>query len=160
MIRPGRAADTMAVIALMEEAKETSVYAEVGEISEDAARSFLARCVHLHGNQAAGGTLYLVSERDGRVVGFFVAVLSRVYIVGSLLAAQDVLIYMSEAAPPRDFARCVALFDLWAESNPKVIEAKLSTSDFHGHANRRLERIYEARGYEKTHMVMKKRIER
>lgn len=158
-IRPAKAADTVAVIGLMEEAHRRSRYAQVGGVHRETAKAFLVRCVQLHGHLNAGGTLYLVAEKDGAVTGFFIALLARVYVVGTLLEAQDIFLYMNESADRRDFRRCIKAFDNWAQGNPRCIEATLSNSDFIPGAKEILERIYVRRGYEKTNNVFKRRFQ-
>lgn len=162
MIRAAKAADTMAVIGLMQEAKAKSRYADIGEVDVKLAKLFLGRMVHFQGNRHAGGSLYVVSETDGALKGFFLAHLAPVYIVGNKLEAQDLHLYMSDDADPRDFFRCIALFDEWAASNPDVIEATLSLSDFipDPEGAELIERIYARRGYERTASVHKRRIPR
>jgi hypothetical protein len=165
MIRVAKAADTMAVIRLMKEALSRSRYRDRGEVDVEAAKAFLARCVHFHGHSGAGATFYLVSEDEDshRPTGFFIACLGRVYVVGDKLEAQDVHLYLSGMADPKDFRRFVQAFDKWADANPDVIEATLSMSDFIKDLLGRDEtmaRFYQRRGYTPTNQVFKRRIER
>lgn len=162
MIRAAKAADTMAVIGLMQEAKAKSIYRDVGEIDVKLARQFLARCAHFSGSRNAGGTLYLVSETDGDIRGFFIADFANVYIVGSLLEARDHQTYMSDDADPWDFFRCIAAFDEWWSTNPKCIKGDLSLSNFipDDGATEIVERAYMRRGYERSAFVFTRRIER
>lgn len=160
MIRAAKASDTMRVISLMQEAHAKSRYADKGEVHREAAKMLLARAVHFYGRTHDGGTLYLVSETDGEVRGFFLAVIGRVYVVGTMLEAQDVHAYMSETADKRDYLRMLNAFDAWVDGNPMVIDATLSNSDFIEGAGDQLARIYEKRGYVRTNAVFKRRIER
>lgn len=160
MIRVAKAADTMAVVRLMQEALSRSRYKDAGQVDVEVAKKFLLRCVHFHGHTQSGATFYLVSETDGQLTGFFIACLSPVYIVGDKLEAQDIHLYLSDGADRRDFLRFVNAFDKWADSNPDVIEATLSLSDFLDTHGPRLRQVYEGRGYEVTNQVLKRRITR
>ncbi len=160
MIRVAKAADTMAVIRLMQEAHSRSRYSESGDVDPEVAKKFLARCVHFHGNSGDGATFYLVAETDGKLTGFFIGCLGRVYVVGDKFEAQDVHFYLTDGADPLDFRRIIQAFDTWASANPDVIEVTLSTSDYIAGAALRLAGFYRARGFELTNKVFKRRIER
>jgi len=162
MIRAAKAADTMRVIMLMKKALSKSRYADKGKVDCMIAKSFLPRCVHFHGNHSAGSTLYLVSETAGEVRGFFIGCLSRIYVVGDKLEAQDVHLYLSDNADRRDFRRFINAFDEWADENDNVIEATLSLSDFiqDAAAWKRMAKFYKSRSYEETNRVFKRRITR
>ena len=131
-----------------------------GDVDVEVAKKFLARCVHFHGNSGDGATFYLVAENLNTITGFFIGCLGRVYVVGDKFEAQDVHFYLSDQADPLDFRRIVQAFDKWADANPDVIEATLSTSDYIAGAALRLAGFYRTRGYELTNKVFKRRIER
>lgn len=163
MIRVAKAADTMAVIRLMQDAHRRSRYAKVGSVHVEGAKAFLARCVHFHGHTGPGSTFYLVSHlEDGTLSGFFIGHLAPVYVVGDKLEAQDIHCYLSGAADPKDYIRFLRAFEKWAMAKEDVIEITLSTSNYiAGQTERhRLGSIFEARGYEQTNQVFKRRIER
>lgn len=163
MIRNAKAADTMAVIRLMQEAHRRSAYAKAGNVHVERAKVFLARCVHFHGNTGPGSTFYLVSHlEDGTLTGFFIGTVSPVYVVGDMLEAQDIHLYLSGAADPKDFPRFIQAFERWATANEDVIEITLSTSNFIAHALEweQVKRYYERRGYDATNAVFKRRLQR
>ena len=143
----------------MIEANARSIYADRVSVHKERARNFLVQCVTYHGQHQPGSTLYFVSENEFGVRGYFIAMLSPFYIVGDMLEANDVHCYMADNADKKDFLRMLRAYNEWVDENPKVIEAKLSDSDFIK-GMERVGLVYERMGYVKTHSVYSRKIDR
>lgn len=159
-IRDWTLIDTMPVIALIEAAQKRSIYADVSDVDAEYTRRFLARSLHFNRNSNHGATLMLVSERDGKIEGYFFGFLDRVYQVGTKLAATDVHFYLTPDADPRDALRIVNEFCAWAESNPKVVEIRIGESNVLGEPDPRFADLLRRKAFEKGATVFTKRIDR
>lgn len=146
MIRPAKFFDTIRIVELMHEMHEASRYKDIDEVSEKVAHRLVAQCIQRHGHEHAGGSLALVAVRDQKVEGFFVGMLDNLYNIGKSLMAQDIFLYCSDKADPRDFLRLLKAYVQWASGNPKVKEIRLSYTDAVEGAEK-IGPIYEAFGF-------------
>lgn len=156
MIRHAKIGDVVALLDLIEAALAKSQYAGSGEIDRDYAGALLRRSMHFSGKSAPGSTLILVSEADGKIEGYFLGVLDRVYQLGKPLAANEVHFYLSENADARDAIRILDAFEAWADSNDRVIEKRIGASNFMGEPDPRFAALLERRGFTKGATVFSK----
>lgn len=150
--------DVLPILDLIEEAHTRSVYAGVSEVDREYTRKFFARSLHFHGNSNHGATLMLVSEKDGKIEGYFFGFLDRLYQVGTNLAATDVHFYLTPDADPRDALKIINDFTAWAEANPKVVEVRIGVSNVMGEVDPRFEALLIRKDFEKGATVFTKRV--
>lgn len=151
--------DCLPVIALIEEAHTRSTYAGVSEVDREYTRRFMARSLHFNRNSNHGASLMLVSEKDGKIEGYFWGFLDRLYQVGTHLAATDMHFYLTPNADPRDAVRIISEFTAWAAANPKVVEIRIGASNVMGEIDPRFEALLIRKGFEKGATVFTQRIE-
>jgi len=159
MIRDARFGDIPRLVELMEQAYRGSRYAELGSIDVPVAKALWLELInHQSEIPKLGGTLVLVSERDGEVEGFFSAHCERVYLVGDRLCAADVFIYQTHDADPRDFMRAIKRFIAWGSASPDVVEFSLAATDAfcreHGLAG--IVKLYESAGFEQSGVIYRR----
>ena len=146
-IRPARAVDAPALIAMLEECREKSRYADMGSIDRDVARKFFCYGVQRHGGSTDGSTFLMVAENgEGVIEAFVYGVLSRIYAVGTRLGANDQFLIAREGANPRSVGKLVDTYIAWAESNPKCCEIALSWSDTVSESNA-VTKMFQRRGF-------------
>lgn len=155
-IRPATISDVPALLALIQGALDKSEYAGRGELDTDFADAVLRRSMHFNGKCGMGGTLILVSEKNGKVRGYFFAVIDRVYQFGKPLCAQEVHFYLSPGAEPKDAVRILNAFEAWADKSPLVIEKRIGASNFMGEADPRFAALLERKGFKKGATVFTK----
>jgi len=146
-VRAANFEDIKQVEALMRDAYERSIYFEKATYDEIAAKQLCVQMVQRHGHGNYGGTLFMVSETDGKVLGFFMGVFVEPYPGLKELRATDVLFYFTYGARPRDAAEMVLRARAWAESNPKCIELFLGLNNAIGDWTRTA-KLYERLGLE------------
>jgi hypothetical protein len=156
-VRPAKVSDVMAILDLIEEAKPRTIYKDE-EIDRDYTRQFFTRAMHFNGHSNHQATMFLVSERDGKVEGYFFGFLDRLYLVGKRLAATDVHFFMSPRADERDALKIVNDFIAWAEANPKVAEIRFGESNAFGEPDPRFAALLERKGFARGATVFTKRI--
>lgn len=130
MIRPAKSVDAFALVDILKERHGETRYAADVPIDEPIARKFLASCVQRHGGQTEGSTFLLVHEdADGQPDAFVLGMLSRVYAIGTRLAASDVFLLGRKTAPTRTLMRLLDRYIQWADANPRVYEIGVSWAD-------------------------------
>lgn len=157
-IRVAKPADVMELLAVMQAAHARSIYAGVDEIDHDYTRTMFTRAMHFNGHTKANATLFLVSEKAGKIEGYFFGFLDRIYQIGKKLAASDIHFYLSPDADPKDAIRILDAFLEWAESNPKVAEIRIGESNAFGEPDPRFAALLERKGFAKGATVFTKRI--
>ena len=158
MIRPAIISDLPRLLELVLAMHKASEYPARGvEVWEPAAKSLLRDAVIRNGRTNDGGTLLNVVERGGKVEGFMLSIIQRVYVIGKQLEAQDFWLYCSPKAPKIATSRFVDAYIEWAFSNPKVVDLTLSCTDVAGVDVKKLTRIYEAKGATKRGEIWKMR---
>lgn len=128
MIREATLRDGPAIERLLRETHDRSKYSTRAKMNDRALTMLVTAMIagqHQNGPQA---TYVVVSEKCGKVVGFMMGVLNRVYNVLDRLVANDVFL-INEGASVADTQRMIDGYIEWARSNPKVIEIGLSWSD-------------------------------
>lgn len=147
----------MELLDLMVTAHARSIYADVDEIDRDYTRQMFIRAMHFNGHSKAGATLFNVSEKDGKIEGYFFGLLDRVYQIGKKLSAVDVHFYLSPDADPRDAIRLLDAFIEWCDGNPKVIEIRIGESNAFGDPDPRFASLLERKGFTKGATVFTKK---
>ena len=146
-IRPARTTDVFRLVELLHDQHAASRYAGWVNVDDKHARSMLARAVQRHGGQFDGSTLVNVVEDAKEVIqAFCVGALSRVYLIGDKLVAQDIFLCAGAAAPKRVAMQLLSLYVDWAGSNPNVFEINLSHTDALP-TGERMGPIYEHMGF-------------
>lgn len=158
MIRSAKEEDVMSIVACLEHAHSRSIYAKVDVVDRDFTRQMYTRAIACTGNRGHQGTLFLVSETDGKINGFFFGFLDRLYNVGKKLAATDVHFYLKPDADPRDALKIVQHFIAWAQANPNVVEARIGESNAMGEPDPRFAALLERKGFVRGATVFTKRI--
>jgi len=159
-IRTAKVSDVKAILAPIEAAYPRSIYAGVDTIDMDYTRQFYTRAMHFNGHSNHQATLFLVSEVEGVVQGYFFGFLDRLYNIGHRLSATDVHFYLAPDADQRDALRILTAFMEWAEGNHKVVEIKIGESNVFGEPDGRFAALLERKGFEKAATVFTKRITR
>lgn len=151
IIRPARAIDVPALIAMLDECLDQSRYAAMGSVDRDVARKFFCYGVQRHGGTTDGSTHLMVAEgKDGVIEAFMFGVLARIYAVGTRLGASDQFLIARRKARAdvklRAMNRLIAEYLAWADANPKVCEISLSRSDTVP-GNEGLVKVFERYGF-------------
>lgn len=159
-VRAAKISDIPAILDIIEEGRKLSVYAAVGDIDPHYARAMFGRAMRFNGGHGDGACLFLVSERDGKVRGYFLGVLDRTYQIGATLTANEVHFYLPQDADQRDVLRILAAFTEWALKNPKVVEIKIGESNVFGEPDGRFAALLERKGFAMSAKVFTKAIAR
>ncbi len=132
MIRAGKAVDAPVLAELVSAACAVSRYAGAVNVDMAIARKLFAQAAMKHGFSHEGGMFLMVNETDdGEIDMFILGALSRIYVVGDMLAASDQFLIARPGSKPNPRAMMVLVdaYLAWADSNPKVHEIGLSWSD-------------------------------
>lgn len=151
-VRPARFGDIPALYALMEEMHGRSIYRDVDEIDERECKRLFMGCIQRHGQTNEGGCLVLVAERDGKVEGFIIGMLDRLYHVGRKLVATDLFFYVSERGDPRDAGRLLDEMIAWAAGAKNVVAIRPGITDAID-PDCRARALYERRGFRKAGVI-------
>ncbi len=127
-VRAANFRDIPALARFYEESHQRSIYAERATFDLIEAKQLFVRTIQRHGHLNSGGTLVLVSEKDGAIEGFMIGILDHIYPCLKELIATDLLIIASERADPRDARTILKQLIDWAQKNPKVIEIRLGVT--------------------------------
>lgn len=147
-VREARAADIISVLDLLEQAQSRSVYAGRVNVDRAFAQKSLMRAVHTNGHTNHGASCFLVATRDGKIEGYFLGVLDRVYQFGDRLCATDVHFFLTERAEATDAIRMVTWFLQWADDNPNVEDVAMGQTAFFKKANDdRFEKLLRRAGF-------------
>ena len=140
-------AEVFALVAILVGQYRQSKYAaSPAEVDEPYARKLLAALIGRHGGLHDGAGFVAVSEHDGVVTGFIAGSLTRVYEVGTHLAANDLFLVTGSGARAADAARLFDAYVAWAAGNPKVLEIRASWTDAVTGADK-IERLYRRKGF-------------
>ena len=149
LIRPATLSDIPRLYELVLEMHEASKYGALDmDIHEATAKALLRDGVMRNGRTNNGGTLLNVVEFRGKVEGFMLGVLQRVYCIGNRLEAQDFFLFCTPKAPLTGFSQLLAAYVKWADDNPKVLETKLSWTNAVGVNGNKLGKLYQRHGFE------------
>lgn len=159
-VRAAKFVDIPSIAKISEEAHRRSIYASMTTFDDVLCKQLCARSLQRHAQHNYGGTLFLVSETDGEVRGFIIAMLDLVYPCVEELMVTDLIFIFAENANPRDAAQMIRRIIHWAEINPKVIEVHLGVTDVIGGDWKRVARLYERLGLEQCGGMFRKLIHR
>ncbi|WP_375188398.1 hypothetical protein [Sphingobium yanoikuyae] len=157
VIRPATASDLAAAFELVMDMYARSKYASDAEVDAPTARSLLMQALQRHGGQNNGSTHFVVAEGEGRLDGFMIGALQRIYLIGNRLEAQDMFLYTRKDANPRAALGMLNSYIEWAESCQKVGTIKLSYTDALAVDGERLAALYERKGFQR-HGAMFERV--
>ena len=160
MIRPAKFVDIPAIVTLMEDRYQASLYARLGDMDTKEAKRLLVGCIQRHGGTGEGATLVMVAERGGEVTGFIVGLLDRVYSVGVPLSATDLFFACRSGADFRDVRGLIEAFGAWATSNPRVVEIKMGVVDTFGTDLAKTDAMYRPLGMERCGVIYRRSISR
>ncbi|KKL73347.1 hypothetical protein LCGC14_2075840, partial [marine sediment metagenome] len=127
-VRAANFSDIPDIVGIMEDSHRSSRDAELTTFDEIEAKQLLVRCIQRH-QQNYMGSLVLVAERKGVVMGFVIGILDQVHPCLKELKVTDLLFMMLAGADPRDGRAMAQQLILWGQNNPKVIKALLGTTD-------------------------------
>ena len=157
MIRPAKFGDIPRLAELMEIMYQRSIYRDDCGFDEKEAKALLVRCIQRHGGRQDGSTFVTVAERNDVVQGFIIAALSRLYGIGTKLAAADTHFYVDTGAHPRDAFKMLNAYVAWAKENDQVIEINLCATNAVGDFER-TEKLYKRLGFAPFGVVLTKRV--
>jgi hypothetical protein len=147
VIRAATTSDLGRLFELIQAMHAGSEYAARGiGVDETTARQILMDGVMRHGRTNNGATLLNVVEFHGKVEGFMLGILQRVYSIGNRLEAQDFWLYCTPKAPIIAAPKLIDAYLAWALDNPKVAEVKLSWTDAMGVNGAKLGKLYQRKG--------------
>ena len=158
-VRAAKFGDIQRLYALMREMHVRSIYRDDCDVDEKEAKALLMRSIQRHGGRHDGSTFIYVAESGGVVEGFMIAVLSRLYGIGTKLMAADTHFYVSGRAHGRDAFKLIDTYTAWAESAGNVIQIDLCATDAIGEFWR-TERLYLRKGFKPFGVILTKRINR
>lgn len=127
VIRAATPQDIAPLERLLRAQHAASKYANRTKIHDKALTGLLMGAYAQQHQRGPQGAHLSIAERDGKVVGFIIGVLDRVYHIGEKLTAND-LFFVNEGTVG-DTLGLVDAYIAWARGNPKVIEVVLSWSD-------------------------------
>ncbi len=156
-IRPAKYGDIPRLAELMYEMYQQSIYTDDCEFDEKAAKALLMRGIQRHGGRQDGSTFVFVAEAQSTVEGFIIAVLSRLYGIGTKLLAADTHFYCSSRAHARDAFKLIGAYKTWAAANQQVIEIDLCATDAVGDF-RRTEKLYRRMGFKPFGVILSMRV--
>lgn len=138
MIRDARFEDIPAIMAVIRWGYQQSDYAKKGlcGLDEKEAKRLLVNAIQRHGRGRNAGSFVQVAERDGKVEGFIVGILSRVYHIGDRLMASDLFWLCTPMVPPRDPRRLMRNMIEWGKGVDGVIEIRCGTTAILGDPER------------------------
>ena len=146
-VRPARHTDAWRIVELLVAKQERSIYAGRVEVDGPFARKLVSSLVQRHGAANDGASCVFVVENDAGIVCAFIAgMLSRVYLIGDKLVAQDLFLVADKIAPVSAHSELIDAYVGWAKSCPKVVEINLSWTDVAG-GDDRVGAIYERKSF-------------
>lgn len=148
MIRAATMSDLPRSYELLLEMQSKSKYAGEVDVDEAAAKSLLINMVRRHGGTNAGSSCFYVVEAHGKVEGFMIGLLDRVYHIGNRLMASDMYLYCTKAAPRLASSRLIDAYTKWAYDNPKVHEIKASWQNAIGNNSNIMDKMLQRKGFQ------------
>lgn len=158
MIRDANFRDIPDVETMLREMLALSKYAGRMEYSDSEMRSTLESAVATQNQPGPGGTLFLIAEQDGKVCGFMVGMLSRVYHISNKLVAQDAWLYARKGSRAAHTFQMIDKYIAWAQGNRRVIEINLSWQDALPGAAR-VAGLYRRKGFTQVGEIFEMRLD-
>lgn len=149
MIRNARHQDIPEIMRMLHEMHAASRYAGKVEISDKAADAQLMSAIAASGQKGPQGTLVILAEQDGKIVGFMLAVLDRIYGIGNKLWSYEQYLYVRPSAGVRPLLSLIDAYVAWASGIRAVIDIKLAWNDTLPGAER-LEPLFDRKGFVKS----------
>ena len=157
MIRPARHVDVWRIVELLVKKQGESVYAGRVSVDEPAARKLVTSLIQRHGGSNDGAACVFVAEQDDTICGFIIGALSRVYLIGDKLVAQDMFLVADDGAPAFACSKLIDAYIAWAEACPKVIEINLSWTDIL-ETGPAMGAVYERKGFVRCGAVYRRNL--
>lgn len=157
MIRPARFQDAPAIERLIRDQHARSKYAGRVEISDKALNQLVMAALAGMTQSGPQASHVSVAVRDGKIVGFIMGTLDRVYHIGKKLTAND-LYFVNEGGTTGDTLKLLDAYVAWAKSNPKVLEVMVSWADTLPGAGRVAE-LYRRKGFQKSGEMFEMRLD-
>lgn len=157
-IRPAKFADIPRLTELVKEGYERCKYKDLGAVDEKAAKGLFMHAIQRHGLQTEGGACVFVAERNGKVEGYIIGVLARVYHVGDHLEASDLHFFQSENGNPADAVRLFGAYIKWASGNKKVVIARNGATDIIDPDWSRAAKLFERAGFVQSGVIYERRL--
>jgi len=155
-LRPARHVDAWRIVELLLAKQADSIYAGRVAVDEPMARKLVSSLVQRHGASNDGASCVFVVEDDTETVcAFIVGALSRVYLIGDKLVAQDMFLVADKAAPATAYSKLIDAYVGWAESCPSVVEINLSWTDVAG-AGEAMSAAYERKGFTRCGAIFRR----
>ena len=154
--RPIKMSDLPAVFDMLIEMHGLSKYAGDVDVDPVAAKALLMQAAQRHGGSNNGSTHFMVAEEGGKIVGFMVGALQRLYLIGNRLEAMDLFLYAKKTASAKVAVKLLDSYIEWASSCPKVASIKLSYTNTLGVDGERLGALYERKGFERHGAIYEK----
>lgn len=123
MIRDMKFADIPAVVRLLLEAHERSVYVGKADMDVGELKRLLGQGIGRHGHLSTGGCWVQVADNDG-IDGLIYGTLHRVCAIYNKLYAIDLFWLTNDHAQISDDMALLQGFLKWAKSSPHVIEVQ------------------------------------
>lgn len=120
MIRPAKFADILQLADLAVEMHQRSVYADRATLEVERFKKLCIPAIQNHGK----GSCLFIAENGGRVGGFIVGVIDRLYGISREFYATDLFFYVSPTADARAASGLADAFLRWAKAAPGVIEVR------------------------------------
>jgi len=160
-VRVGKFIDIPAIAKLGAKMHESSVYGGISTYDPELAKQLCARSMQRHGHTNYGGTYFLVSESDGEVTGFIIALLDQVYPCVEDLCVTDLFFGGVDDMTPRDSITMLKQVMAWGEANPKVVEIHMGVTDaMTGDGWERVGQLYEHLGLTRCGGMYRRLIDR
>lgn len=127
--RAGRATDAPELAELVTTRLPDTRFKGLTEVHPDVARKLFAQAAFRHGHTKDGATWLQVAESERGIEAFILAGLSRIYLVGTKLCAQDMFLLGRKDCSPLALDHLIAGYVDWASGCPDVVDIHLSWSD-------------------------------
>lgn len=129
-LRPARSTDANALVELLVERHPEMRMSDVVKIDEPLARKTFAQAAFKHGHTNENGMFLMVAEGgESGIDAFMLGALSRFYIFGDKLWAQDIFLVGRKGGNPHAAAALVDAYVEWASAIERVVEIQVSHSD-------------------------------
>lgn len=156
MIRPAKVSDLNHLLDLIVETSKRTAYAAIDEVDRAYTRAMFMRAIRFNGGHGDGASLLLVSEKDGKLDGYFLGCNGRLYQVGTRYCAQEIHFYLAPGADERDVLRVLNAFIEWGQSNPRVAELRIGESNVLGEPDGRFAALLVRKGFKPSATVFTK----
>ena len=155
MIRFARMTDIPRLIDIIHGAAKKTTYARNCTFDEPHAQHLLTTAILQHGKREDGGTFCVVHEAKGKVQGFLILGLGRVYLVAHQLRALDLFWFVTDRAQAGAGLRMLSAGVEWCRKVPGLIEVSIVATDVAGDPQR-VGRLLERQGFSEAGRMYRK----